>query len=123
MSDQRRQVAQDAVAGPPKPQTVSELLKMMPRAFNPAAAQGLTATYQFEVHGGENLTAHLRIENQQAVLHEGRAEDPDVTIKTPADVWLAISRGELDGFQAFMAGKFKAEGNLGLLLKLKSLFS
>jgi putative sterol carrier protein len=44
-------------------------------------------------------------------------------IKTPADVWLAISRGELDGQQAFMAGKYKVEGELALLLKLRALFN
>ena len=46
-----------------------------------------------------------------------------MTITTPAAVWLAISRGELDGQQAFMSGKYKVEGDLSLLLKLKSLFS
>jgi putative sterol carrier protein len=48
---------------------------------------------------------------------------PDVVIKTPADVWLAVSKGQLDGTQAFMTGKYQVEGNMGLLLKLKELFS
>ena len=105
-----------------QPQTLRELLEMMPQSLNPSAAQGLAATYQFEVSGSENFTAHLHIANQQAAYHEGMAEKPEVIIKTPADVWLAISRGELDGSQAFMTGKFKVEGDLGLLMKLKSLF-
>jgi putative sterol carrier protein len=46
-----------------------------------------------------------------------------VVIKAPAAVWLAIGRGELDGQQAFMAGKYKVEGDLALLLKLRSLFN
>lgn len=104
-------------------QTVRELLELMPQALNPAAAAGLTATYQFEINGSENLTAHLHIENQQAVFHEGPAERPEVVIQTPAEVWLAVSRGELDGAKAFMTGRFKATGNLGLLMKLQALFS
>ena len=45
---------------------------MMPGALNPAAAQGLTATYQFDVSGSENFTAHLVIADGQATFHEGR---------------------------------------------------
>ena len=115
--------SQATAAEPQSGQTVRELLEMMPGALNPDAAAGLTATYQFEVSGSENFTAHLRITNQQAVVHEGPADRPEVIIKTPAEVWLAVSRGELDGAQAFMTGKFKAEGDLGLLMKLNSLFS
>jgi putative sterol carrier protein len=44
-------------------------------------------------------------------------------IKTPAQVWLAIARGEMDGQQAFMSGKYTAQGDLSLLIKLKSSFS
>ena len=57
------------------------------------------------------------------MFQEGPAPRPDVVIKTPADVWLAVSKGELDGTQAFMTGKYQVEGNIGLLLKLKELFS
>ncbi len=103
--------------------TARELLQSMPQALNKEAAQGLTATYQFEVRGSEEFTAHLRLENGQARYHDGTAPSPDVIIKTPAEVWLAVARGELDGAQAFMAGKYQVEGDLGLLLKLKSVFS
>ena len=106
-----------------EPQTVRELLELMPGALNPAAAAGLALTYQFEINGSENFTAYLRIEDQQAVFHEGPAERPEVIIRAPAEVWLAVSRGELNGAQAFMTGKFKATGNLMLLMKLQSLFS
>jgi hypothetical protein len=30
-----------------------------------------------------------------------------VVIKTPADVWLAVAKGEMDGQQAFMNGRYK----------------
>jgi putative sterol carrier protein len=100
-----------------------ELLQMMPQGFNPSAADGLTAVYQFEVSGPESFVAHLRIADNVCTYGDGPADDPDVVIKTPADVWLAISKGELDGQQAFMSGKYKVEGNLSLLLKLRALFS
>jgi multimeric flavodoxin WrbA/putative sterol carrier protein len=111
-----------AATGSRAAQTVRELLESMPQGLDPAAAAGLTATYQFEVSGRENFTAHLRIDNQKATFQEGPADNPQVIIKTPAEIWLAIARGEVDGSQAFMAGKFQATGDLTLLMKLKSLF-
>ncbi|MHB9073315.1 MAG: NAD(P)H-dependent oxidoreductase [Desulfobaccales bacterium] len=111
--------AESQAAGPG---TLLELMTMMPGALNPAAAAGLTAIYQFEVNGSENFTAHLVIADGQATFHEGPADKPNLIIKTPAEVWLAISRGELDGTQAFLGGQFRIKGDLGLLIKLKTLF-
>jgi len=107
---------------PGNPGSARELLEMMPRALNPKAAEGVTAVYQFDVSGSETFTAHLAINNQQATFHEGPADHPNITIKTPAEVWLAIARGELDGTTAFLSGQFRIQGDLGLLIKLKTLF-
>ena len=106
----------------PEAANCRELLEWMPLAFNPAAAEGLKAVYQFEVDGAENFVVHLIIADQQCTLHEGPASKPDVIIKTPAEVWLRISRGELEGAQAFMSGQYQVEGDLSLLMKLGALF-
>jgi len=111
-----------AASQPGEPDTVRELLEMMPRYLNPADAQGLTATYQFEVSGSEDFTAHLVIADGQATFHEGAAATPGIIIRTPAEVWLAIARKELDGSSAFLSGQFRIQGDLGLLIKLKTLF-
>jgi multimeric flavodoxin WrbA/putative sterol carrier protein len=113
---------QAAAPEPAQPQTARELLAAMPGALNREAAAGLAVTYQFEVSGAENFTAHLQIDHGAATYQDGPAPQPDVIIKTPADVWLAISKREMDGAQAFLGGKFKVEGNLGLLMKMKDLF-
>jgi putative sterol carrier protein len=104
-------------------QNCRELIEMMPRGFNPEAAGDLRAVYQFDISGAEEFTAHLRIADGRCESGDGPAENPDVTIQSPADVWLAISRGEKDGQAAFMAGEYKFQGDLGLLMRLKSLFS
>ena len=97
---------------------------MMPSGFNPEAAEGLKAVYQFEISEDEEFVAHLVIENGSCEFHDGpSASPPDVTVKSPAQVWLAISRGEKDGQQAFMNGEYTVEGDLTLLMRLKSLFS
>lgn len=110
-------------AAPHSANSCKELLQMMPLGFNAQAASGLRAVLQFEVGGDEQFVAHLTIADGTCTYHEGPTEEANVVIKTPADVWLAIARGEMDGQQAFMSGKYSAEGDLTLLLKLKSLFS
>jgi multimeric flavodoxin WrbA len=109
--------------GPVAAKTCRELLAMMPSAFQPEAAEGLTAVYQFEVQGDESFVAHLRIARGTCTFQEGPSEKPNLIIKTPADVWLKISRGELSGQQAFMDGRYKVEGDMNLLLKMSRLFS
>ena len=109
--------------GPQTARNCAELLQMMPLGFNGAESDGLEAVYQFEISGEENFTACLEISGGQCSYHDGPSDNPGVIIKTPADVWLAISKGELYGQQAYMSGKYKVEGDLSLLLRLKSLFS
>jgi multimeric flavodoxin WrbA/putative sterol carrier protein len=123
--DSRATSPPGAGAGPEtgEPTNARELLEMMPRFLNPAVAEGLTATYQFEVSGSEDFTAHLVIADGQATFHAGQAEHANIIIKTPAEVWLAIARKELDGTSAFLSGQFRIQGDLGLLIKLKTLFT
>lgn len=124
MAEQQAQGGQAAQPeAAPSPQSARELLQMMPGALNPEAAAGMDAIFQFEVSGQENFTAHLEIKNSRATYHDGPAAKPDVIIKTPADVWLAVATGELDGAQAYMSGKYQVEGDLSLLMRLGSLFS
>ncbi|MGA2955463.1 MAG: NAD(P)H-dependent oxidoreductase [Thermodesulfobacteriota bacterium] len=100
-----------------------ELLQSMPLGFNPETAGDLRAVFQFEIHGDENFISYLEITDGRCTYHEGPADKPNLVIKTPAEVWLKISRGELSGQKAFMEGRYKVEGDMNLLLKLSSLFS
>ncbi len=109
-------------ATPQSAQTCKELLAMMPMGFKKDAAGGLNAVYQFEISGEENFVAHLRISGGTCVFVDGPHEKPDVTVKSPSDVWLAISKGEMNGQAAFMTGKYKVEGDISLLMKLGSMF-
>ncbi len=99
-----------------------ELLEAMPRGFKKEAANALKAVYQFEISGAKAFTAHLDISDGRCTYVEGSHVKPDVIIKSPAEVWLAISKGELDGQAAFMSGKYTVRGDLSLLMKLGKLF-
>ncbi len=98
------------------------LLRGMAATFNGKAAGDLKATVQFEVTGKQPGRWYLSIENGKCTYYEGKTDTPTLTIQTPSEVWLAIANKELNGQQAFMERKYSAQGDMGLLMRLKSLF-
>jgi putative sterol carrier protein len=98
------------------------LLRGMAASFNSQAAENLKTAIQFEVTGKQTGDWFLSIENGKCTYQEGRANSPNLTIKTPSEVWLAIANQEMDGQQAFMEGKYTATGDMSLLMRLRSLF-
>jgi putative sterol carrier protein len=65
----------------------------------------------------------LNIADGKCDFSTGTAPAPTLIISTPADVWLKIARQELNGAFALLTGKYKARGQMSLLLKMDSLFS
>jgi multimeric flavodoxin WrbA/putative sterol carrier protein len=98
------------------------LLRGMAAAFNSQAARDLKATLQFEVTGKQTGDWFLSVEDGKCTYHEGKANAPNLTIITPSEVWLAIANKEMDGQQAFMEGRYKAIGDMSLLMRIRSLF-
>jgi len=99
-------------------QAVSKMLDV----FNAKAAGDLSAVIGFVVSGSEAFEAYLQIEKGGCTLHEDAPRYPDLLVRAPADVWLAISRKERDGQEAFMNKAFTAEGNLGILMRMNQIF-
>ena len=83
-----------------------QMLEGMTLSFDAVAAGDIDATLQFNVTGAEPGTYHLHIAESDCTFHLGAAEDPTLTITTPSDVWLKISRGELDAQDALMQGLY-----------------
>ncbi len=128
LSGQERRAAQGAPAphrGPksgPLPATAREAIESMPGAFDAGAAEGLRAVIGFVVSGAETFHACLRIENNTCTFETRSSRKPDLLIRTPADAWLAIARGDMDPQNGFATKAYTAEGNLGLLLRMGRIF-
>jgi putative sterol carrier protein len=106
-----------------RPRTVAQAIEGMALTFNPDQAKDLSATIQFHVTGEGGGEWNLNIASDQCCCERGVALDPTLTITTPADVWLAIARKEMKGAIALMTGRYKANGKLGLLMKMDKIFS
>jgi multimeric flavodoxin WrbA/putative sterol carrier protein len=98
------------------------ILEGMAALFKGEAAAGLRAAIQFDVSGSQPGQWYYDIQDGYCAFKEGKAENPNLTIHTPAEVWLGISKGELEGGKAFLEKKYTADGDLSLLMRFKSLF-
>lgn len=100
-----------------------EAVSNMPLAFNKSTAAGLSIVYQFKIHGSETFDGYIEIRDGECLYHDGIHSSPDLTINSPADIYLKIATGELRGDNAFMTGLYKLEGDLSLAMKLNTLFT
>ena len=102
--------------------TCHDTIAGMPTVFNADVAGDLTADIQFDVSGEEPGSYYLHIVGRACTFNEGESPAPTLTIKTPSEIWLAVSRGEMDGQMAFMQQKYTVEGDFSLLMKLNQMF-
>jgi putative sterol carrier protein len=102
---------------------VSKLITNMAERFDPAKAPGVNATIQFDLSGDNGGMFWVRIAEGKATAGEGAADGASVTVRASADDYVAVANGAMGAMQAFMAGKFKVQGDMGLAMKLASLFS
>ena len=102
--------------------TVSELMSRMPKAYLPEKAPGLDAVIQFRFTGAEAGEWFATIKNDTCTTQQGIYPTPKMTLSADSSDYVKIFTGELDGMQAFMAGKLKLSGDLNLAMKLMTIF-
>ena len=88
------------------------------------AAQGHTATIQQIIDGADRQTRYwIRIADQTIDMGVGDVDDPDATITESYESAVALAKSELSPVTAFMTGKIKVAGNMGLLLGLQGVLT
>ena len=85
----------------------------------PEKAAGLNATYQFDL-SGESWT--LKIADGAPTLSPGPAQSPNTTLIASTDDWMNIATGKLNPVSAFMQQKLKVKGDMGLAMRMQSMF-
>jgi len=78
----------------------------------------LSATVQFHITGPEGEEWYLVVDKGEAVRHEGRADNPDVTVTVRSQDWADIVSGEINRFNAWTSGKLSITGDSNLYQKL-----
>ncbi len=101
---------------------VKEVFNKMPDAFNPSAAQGMDAVFQFEITGEGGGSWHVIVKDGACTVGEGPHGSPSVTLTMSGDTWLGMVNKQVNGMQAFMSGQLKASGDIMLAQRIEQLF-
>ena len=81
-------------------------------------ATDLTASYRFEIAGAGTW----RVDVRGGAVFVTESEDPaDCVIATDEQTFLGVVRKEQSPMGAFMAGRIRVEGDVGLALRLREL--
>jgi putative sterol carrier protein len=101
---------------------VKEIFAAMPANVNADAAKGMNSTIQFNLTGDGGGNYYVEIKDGTAKVHEGSAPSPNMTMTLAASDYVDLITGKLNGQMAFMSGKLKIAGDMGLAMKMQTLF-
>ncbi|MDE2777714.1 MAG: SCP2 sterol-binding domain-containing protein [Chloroflexota bacterium] len=98
------------------------LFPAMVDRFLPEKAAGINATILFDLSGDNGGFYWIKIADGAATTGLGEVSDPTMTVTASADDWHAVATGQLNAMQAFMTGKLKILGDMGLAMKMQTIF-
>jgi putative sterol carrier protein len=102
--------------------TVKETFEAMAGRFRADKAAGVNAIIQYDIGGDQGGTWHAVIKDGACTVTPGPATTPNLTLTVSSQDWLDMVGGKLSGQMAFMSGKLKLKGDMGLAMRIGSLF-
>jgi putative sterol carrier protein len=102
--------------------TVSEFMARMGSALIPEKAAGIDAAIQIKLTGAQAADWLVTIKDAKCSLSQATDPSARLTVSADSEDFIKIFSGQLDGMQAFMQGKLKVTGDMGLAMKLMTLF-
>lgn len=106
-----------------QPTSIADSFPALKAAFQPDRASGVDKTIQFDFTGREAGTWNLRVHDGTVDYAEAPAQSPNATISVDSDDWLNILNGALNPVTAFMGGKLKVQGDMGLAMQFQNWFA
>src|SRR3990172_5404579 len=90
--------------------------------LNADAAKGMNSTIQFNLSGDNGGEWYVSIKDSKSEVSTGKAAAANMTLSMTAKDYVDMILGKLNGQMAFMSGKLKISGDMGLAMKMQSLF-
>lgn len=101
---------------------VAEAVNNMKGRFKADSAKGMNAVYQFDLTGDGGGKHYMQIADGALTVAEGTHEKPNITVTMAAGDFVSMTNGKLNPQMAFMSGKLKIAGDMGLAMRMQSLF-
>jgi putative sterol carrier protein len=102
--------------------TPDQVFQEMPTYFQSEKAGSTKGNVQFDLSGDNGGKWWIKIADGRAETGKGEVESPNLTLVADAGDYVKIATGQLDPTAAFMSGKLKIKGDMGLAMKFASLF-
>ncbi|MEM7031597.1 MAG: SCP2 sterol-binding domain-containing protein [Chloroflexota bacterium] len=102
--------------------SASDIFSAMPTSVDAAAIADMDTTIQFDLSGEGGGTWNVTFADGKVSVNEGGSEDADLKLSMDATDFVDMTQGNLNPMQAFMGGKIKLDGDMGLAMKLQNLF-
>lgn len=112
-----------SMADQPAMDSIPTSFAALQQAFLPTKAAGLDKTVQFHFTGAEAGPWALHVHDDTVDYHQGTADNPQATVTIDSSDWLALLRGELNAVTAFMSGRIKVQGDMGLMMQFQNWFA
>lgn len=102
---------------------VAAFFDQVPSKVNKEKIKDMNCIYQFNITGDGGGDWNIAIANGNATVNQGVADNPNITLTMEAGNFVNLLQGKLNGQMAFMTGKLKIKGEMGLAMKLQSVFN
>ena len=102
--------------------TADQVVGEMPTYFLPDKAGNTNATIQFDLTGDDAGKRFIAIADGKATDGQGEVESPNLTLIADSKDFVKIFTGGLDPTAAFMIGKLKIKGDMGLAMRMQTMF-
>jgi putative sterol carrier protein len=113
-----REKAEESIGGP----SVRETFDLMASRFQPGRGKGVIGVVQYVIEGEGGGTWYASIKDGTCTVTEGIIPNPNLIFTMAAQDWLDLLGGKLSGQMAFMSGKLKLKGDMGLAMKVAGMF-
>jgi putative sterol carrier protein len=103
-------------------QSIKDWLGELPSHFIPEKSNGTDAVIQLNLTGDQGGDWYVTIQNEVVAVSPGVAANPRLTLHADGQDILNILSGKMDGMRAYMQGKLKVSGDMGLAMKMVNMF-
>jgi putative sterol carrier protein len=106
----------------PQISTPGEAFAQMRERFDAGKAAGVDGTIQLDLSGEGGGKWAIKISGGGFEIIEGGVEAPTTTLSMSAADFVGMANGTVNAMAAFMQGKIKLQGDMGLAMKFQSIF-
>jgi putative sterol carrier protein len=103
---------------------LTQVFDAMKERLDAGKAAGQTAVVQWDVNAPDGIHSYqFKVDNGSGSWTQGTPDTPRVTLKFSLADFLRFVAGQLDGMQAFMAGKLQLAGDMMFATTLQTWFN